>query len=399
MKRQAMTAKVPVGDAWPAGRREAAAHDAVQLPAVNSADAIRRRGSLGEIVRWGGITCLFALCLAVRPVASYYAEGKVPVALPNFLGAAWFVNLLVALPVLPMVVLAEQRTTRMAPWPRNAVLAGTVILATLLGVCLRVALGWLAPSAGSFPKGDIEEIAGYWMERLLLCFGLAAIYVFHARTRALADAAHAEEVTQERLAQQGTEATLQALQAQIEPHFLFNTLANVRRLLQSDPDAGSEMLRHLQRYLRTSWSNLSAQLVSVSKALDLVDAYLRIQAVRMGARLNWRIEADADARAGMLPPLLLMTLVENAIKHGLGPLPGGGTVRVAAQVVDGRLQLRVSDNGCGFRQSSGGGTGLANVRTRLGLMYGGAAQLRLAMNQPRGVVATLSLPFHTKGPA
>lgn len=394
-----MSTRVPVGEAWSAGRRAAAAHVAVRPPAISPVEAIRTRGNLGEIVRWGGITCLFALCLAVRPVASMYAEGKVPIALPDFLLAAWFVNLLVALPVLPMVVVVERRTTGIAPWPRNAVLAGAVILATLLGVGLRVALAGLAPSAGSFPNGDFEEITGYWMERLLLCFGLAAIYVLHARMRRLVDAAHAAEVVRERLAQQETEATLQSLQAQIEPHFLFNTLANVRRLLQSDPAAGSEMLRHLQRYLRTSWSNLSAQLVSVAKALDLVDAYLRIQAVRMGERLDWRVEADADAAAGMLPPLMLMTLVENAIKHGLGPLPGGGTVRVAAHVVDGRLQLCVSDDGAGFRQSSGGGTGLANVRTRLGLMYGGEAQLRLAMNRPRGVVATLSLPFRTQGPA
>lgn len=367
---------------------------------MHSADAIRARGSVGEIVRWGGMTCLFALCLAVRPVAGFYAEGKLPTALPKLLAASWFVNLLVALPVLPLVVLAERRTTGLAPWLRNAVLAGAVILATLLGVGLRATVGsWLAPLAGNFPKGDIEEIAGYWMERALLCFGLAAIYVFHARTRRLADAAHAAGVAQQRLARQGTEAALQALQAQIEPHFLFNTLANVRRLLQSEPDAGREMLRHLQQYLRTSWSNLSAQLISVAKALDLVEAYLRIHAVRMGARLNWRIEADAEAIAGMLPPLMLMTLVENAIKHGLGPLPGGGTVRITARVVDGRLQLQVSDDGAGFRQSSGGGTGLANVRTRLGLLYGDAAQLRLARNVPHGVVASLNLPYRTQGPA
>jgi signal transduction histidine kinase len=366
---------------------------------MNAAGVVRARGGFGEIVRWGGLVGLFALCLAVRPVVSFYVEGKMPMTLPELLAVAWLVNLLVALPVLPVVMLAERRTSGMAPWPRNAVLAGAVILATLLGVGLRVGFGWLAPWAGSFPKGDIEAIAGYWMERSLLCFGLAAIYVFHARTRTLADAAHAEEIAQQRLARQGTEASLQALQAQIEPHFLFNTLANVRRLLQSDPDAGREMLRHLQQYLRTSWANLSARLVSVSKALDLVEAYLRIQAVRMGTRLNWRIEADADAVVGMLPPLMLMTLVENAIKHGLGPLPDGGTVHIAAQVVDGRLELRVSDDGAGFRQSSGGGTGLANVRTRLGLLYGNAAQLRLARNTPRGVVAVLSLPYRAQGPA
>jgi signal transduction histidine kinase len=363
---------------------------------MNSVAAIRRRGSWGAIVRWGGMVCLFALCLAVRPVVGFYAEGTMPTTLPELLGAAWLVNLLVALPVLPIVALAEQRSSGMTPWPRNAVLAGAVILATVLGVGLRVAFGWLAPAAGSFDQGGIEEIAGYWMERSLLCFGLAAIYVFHARTRKLAGAAHAEEVTRERLARQGTEATLQALQAQIEPHFLFNTLANVRRLLKSDPAAGREMLGHLQRYLRASWSNLSARLIGVAKALELVEAYLRIQAVRMGARLDWRIQADPEALVGMLPPLMLMTLVENAIKHGLGPLPDGGTVRIAARVVDGRLELQVSDDGAGFRQSAGGGTGLANVRTRLGLSYGDTAQLRLARNTPHGVVATLSLPYRTQ---
>jgi len=138
-------------------------------------------------------------------------------ALPKLLAVAWLVNLVVALPVLPVVVLVEQRTAGMAPWPRNAVLTGAVLLATLLGVGLRVILGWLAPWAGSFTKAGPEEIVGYWMERALLCFGLAAIYVLHARSRRLADAAHAGEVAQQRLARQGTEATLQALQAQIEP--------------------------------------------------------------------------------------------------------------------------------------------------------------------------------------
>lgn len=364
-----------------------------------SAVAIRAGGGFGEIVRWGGLVCLFALCLALRPVVSIYFEEMMDLTLPKLLGEAWLVNLLVALPVLPIVALTERRTAGMAAWPRNAVLAAAVILATLLGVFLRGLLGWLAPWAGSLTKGGIEEIIGYWMERSLLCFGLAAIYVLHTRARALADAAHAEEVTQQRFARQGTEATLQALQAQIEPHFLFNTLANAKHLLQSDPGAGCAMLHHLQRHLRTSLTITRARLIRVAQALELTDAYLQILAVRMGARLKWHIEADVAARAGMLPPMMLITLVENAIKHGLGPLPGGGTVRISAQVSEGRLELRVCDDGAGFRQSSGGGTGLANVRTRLGLMYGDAAQLRLAMNKPRGVIATLSLPYQTQGVA
>jgi hypothetical protein len=359
---------------------------------VAGSPASTRRRGLGGIVRWGALVCLFAFCLAVRPVASIYFEDMAE-PLPKLLAMAWLVNLLVALPVLPIVALAERRTARMAAWPRNAVLFAAVILATLLGVFLRAVLGVLVPGAGSIAKGGIETVIGYWMDRTLLCSGLAAIYVIHARMHELADAAHAEEITQQRLSRQGTEAALQSLHAQIEPHFLFNTLANARRLLRSDPAAGRAMLRHFQRHLRTSLALTRARLIRVADAFELTEAYLQIQAVRMGARLRWHIEGDAAARDGLLPPMMLITLVENAIKHGLGPLPDGGTLDISAHVDGGRLELRVSDDGAGFRQSSGGGTGLANVRNRLGLMYGEAAQLRLSMYTRRGLFATLSLPY------
>ena len=106
-----MNAKVPAGEAWSVGRREVSRPDATRSRAMNSEGATHARGGFSEIVRWGGMTCLFALCLAVRPVVSFYAEGKLPMALPQLLGVAWFVNLLVALPVLPIVVLAVRRTT------------------------------------------------------------------------------------------------------------------------------------------------------------------------------------------------------------------------------------------------------------------------------------------------
>jgi hypothetical protein len=359
--------------------------------------ASTRLHGYGGIVRWGALVCLFAFCLAVRPVASIYFEDMAE-PLPKLLAMAWLVNLLVALPVLPIVALAERRTAGMAAWPRNAVLVAAVILATLLGVSLRAVFGSLVPGAGSIAKGGIETVIGYWMDRTLLCSGLAAIYVIHSRMHELADAAHAEEITQQRLSRQGTEAALQSLHAQIEPHFLFNTLANARRLLRSDPAAGRAMLRYFQRHLRTSLTLTRARLIRVADAFELTEAYLQIQAVRMGARLRWHIEGDAAARDGLLPPMMLITLVENAIKHGLGPLPDGGTLDISAQVDNGRLKLRVSDDGAGFRQSSGGGTGLANVRNRLGLMYGEAGQLRLSRNTPRGVVATLSLPYQAGSP-
>lgn len=391
-----MPATMSVDETRQPWRRVAVAQNSARSHPMSLA-ATRLHGDYGGIVRWGSLVCLFALCLAVRRVSFYY-DDLAPWAMAQLLGMSWLDNLLVALPVLPLVALAERRTSGMGPWPRNAVLVVAMILATLLGIALRGLFGWLAPWAGAFRQEDVMGIVEYWMNDALPCFGLATIYVFHARMRAIADTAHAEEMTQEHLARQGTEATLQALQAQIEPHFLFNTLANVRRLLQSDPAAGRAMLHHVQQYLCTSLSNMRVALISVAEALDLTETYLQIQAVRMGLRLKWQVEADATAVAGMLPPLMLMTLVENAIKHGLGPLPGGGTLHIAAHVVDDRLELRVSDDGAGFRQGSGSGTGLANLRSRLGLLYGDAAQLRLALNAPRGVVATLSLPYRTRAP-
>ena len=195
-----------------------------------------------------------------------------------------------------------------------------------------------------------------------------------------------------RMARQTAEARLQMLEAQIEPHFLFNTLAHVRRLYETDPAAGARMLHNLAGYLASALPQMRTA-ATLGHELDHITAYLNIQQIRMGHRLTFAIDAPEAARDAALPPLMVLTLVENAIKHGLSPLREGGRIDVRASVAGGRLIVQVADTGQGFTQSSGGGTGLANTRARLASKYGAGASFSLAHNEPRGVVATISLPY------
>lgn len=185
---------------------------------------------------------------------------------------------------------------------------------------------------------------------------------------------------------------LQVLQAQIEPHFLFNSLANLRRLMRIDKAAGQSMLADLLQYLEIALPRMRDDHSTLGRDAELIRAFLSVHQVRMGSRLRVEIDVPADIATQPVPPMMLLTLVENALKHGLGPLPEGGTVRIAAAMRDGRLVVSVADTGQGLVAGSGGGTGLANIRARLRAMYGAAATLSLELNEPRGVIAAIALP-------
>ncbi len=187
-------------------------------------------------------------------------------------------------------------------------------------------------------------------------------------------------------------ARLQALRAQVEPHFLFNTLANLRCLYQDDPGAGRQMMDRLIEYLRRSLPSLEQERITLAEDARLISAYLELHRIRMGARLHYALDFPPALLGRELPPMLLLTLVENAIKHGLGPLPEGGFLRISARQADGALHLEVADNGRGMVEGSGHGSGLANIRARLAALYGGRAALALMPNRPRGVSALLRLP-------
>ncbi|MBI5921048.1 MAG: histidine kinase [Betaproteobacteria bacterium] len=199
-----------------------------------------------------------------------------------------------------------------------------------------------------------------------------------------------------------TEAKLQALQAQVEPHFLYNTLANVQALTEVDPVAAHAMVGHLIQYLRAALPKMRENVSTVGQEVELVRSYLNILKMRMGDRLSFTIAVDEAAKTLAFPPLMLPSLVENAIKHGLEPQREGGQIDIMARVMNGRLSVSVKDTGRGFKQDQevlGGGVGLSNLRERLAALYGTTASFSILANPPHGVVATIEMPATTTPPS
>ncbi|HVI58103.1 MAG TPA: histidine kinase [Luteimonas sp.] len=190
-----------------------------------------------------------------------------------------------------------------------------------------------------------------------------------------------------------SEAKLSLLHAQVEPHFLYNTLASAQALTRSDPERADAMLGHLIAYLRRSLPrNLDGQ-STLGEELERATAYLEILKIRMGSRLQTQVDVPEALHAIAFPSMMLQTLVENAIKHGLESKPGGGTVWIRAASSGDEVSVTVADDGRGFNaESSGTGIGLKNVRERLRLAYGNAARFSIAANFPAGVAATITLP-------
>jgi hypothetical protein len=196
------------------------------------------------------------------------------------------------------------------------------------------------------------------------------------------------------------EARLRALQAQIEPHFLYNTLANVLSLIDTRPEQARHMLARFIDYLRASLAASRAESATLGGELDQVSAYLDVLAVRMGERLRYQIESNPACRLLPIAPMLLQPLVENAVMHGIEPKLEGGEIVVRTRVEDGTLCVEVADSGMGLENivnatppRPGGGVGLSNLRERIRQLHGPQAQLQLFDNQPCGVTARLLLPI------
>jgi LytS/YehU family sensor histidine kinase len=197
-----------------------------------------------------------------------------------------------------------------------------------------------------------------------------------------------------------TVAKLSLLHAQVEPHFLYNTLASAQLLTRSDPARADQMLGNLITYLRHSLPRTENALSTVGEELERARAYLEILKIRMGARLQLQIDVPEPLRMVLFPTMMLQTLVENAIKHGLEPQPGGGTVWILARSEGGAIAVTVADDGRGFSAEGGGtGIGLRNVKERLRLAYGAGACFTIVANFPAGVAATITVPDSTAGGA
>jgi signal transduction histidine kinase len=247
---------------------------------------------------------------------------------------------------------------------------------------------YLAVDTGDWSPGTL-------LEQFAIAVLLAAVCQFNSSARGAAGTLIHTHIQSATLGAALDRTRLQLLRAQIEPHFLFNTLANIRMLAHHDRSGAVEMLDNLLRYLSAALPKLRQDDSPLAEEMQLLDAYLSIFRVRMGSRLSYAIDLPADLAQIRVPTMMLLTLVENALKHGINPIIEGGFIRVSASRSGPALVLKVADSGHGIsdQQRQGTGTGLSNVRLRLMMQYGHAAQLSLAHAEPRGVVAAISLPL------
>jgi LytS/YehU family sensor histidine kinase len=221
-------------------------------------------------------------------------------------------------------------------------------------------------------------------------------FVRRARRKAEARADLAEaDALRASCDRQVAEARLQALQAQVEPHFLFNTLGAVEHLIETDPPRAAEMQRHLIAFLRGAMPRMRGETVTLSEEIELCRNYLAIMKIRMEDRLEYRIDLPTELEGASFPPMMLQSVVENAVKHGLEPKAEGGSVLISARAVAGRLRVAVADSGLGFgagTTTAGTGIGLNNIRERLAGLFGDRAALVISPNAPTGAQVAIEIP-------
>jgi len=273
--------------------------------------------------------------------------------------------------------------------PRWAIQVIAIVVGSFLGTALTGVV-----------KG--RDLATMFTERyfgVLITMGLGigfgamalSVYIFREReSRRDAELARAQ-AERSLLEKNVLQAQLALMQAQVEPHFLFNTLANVQHLVETDPASASRMLESLIQYLRAALPRMREDSTTVGRELDMARAFLDIHRMRMGTRMHYEIDAPEALRGRPFPPMMLITLVENAVIHGLDPCCEAGTITIRAEEAGGRLRLSVADTGEGISPKKGTGVGLTNIRERLKALYGTSARLVLEENAPRGVVATIEL--------
>jgi signal transduction histidine kinase len=298
----------------------------------------------------------------------------------------------VALALLPVVVVGNLGPQQ--GWRRYAALALAVLLlaAPIAGVLRFVytTLVYDVP-AGSVTYGGLA--IRFYSRYVQWTGAVTAVGEFYRHAMRSIEAMRQAELDRVSLEEQMAEARMQVLQAQIEPHFLFNTLASVRRLYQLDAGRGRTMLENLMRYFEVALPRMREGHSTLAREISLIEAYLNVQKIRMADRLAYEIDLPDSLREAAMPPMMLLTLVENAIKHGLGPLPEGGHLSVRARRAEDQLQVEVADTGRGLQPGAGAGTGLANTRARLASLFGGEASLALVPNEPRGIRASIALPL------
>jgi hypothetical protein len=272
-----------------------------------------------------------------------------------------------------------------------------------VGVCMPLAtllIYTLSTPRGAPPFWKVPDRMDGWMMLTFLGLLIAPWTAFvavvrqkeaFARNQNLAFALERSE-----LERQALDARLSLVQAQVAPHFLFNTLANVQALVDAGSPRASALLRSLVAYLRAAVPLLNEPAATIERELQLVVPYLELMQMRMPDRLNYAMNVDASVMTVRCPPTTVLTLVENAVRHGIDPSEEGGRIDIDIERRGDRCVVRVTDTGAGLHRSANGlGTGLTTLRERLRLIFGDAAQLRLTQAVPRGVVAEVEMPAQT----
>jgi hypothetical protein len=289
--------------------------------------------------------------------------------------------------MLLFTVAGNMRQSRL---PREVVQVGAIVVGSFVGTVL----------AGIVKGRDIRHMFSERLEGVSITMGLGigfgcvvvAWYILrekHARERERMMRAEAER---HQLEKNVLEARLALMQAQVEPHFLFNTLANVQHLVETDPPEASRVLDSLIKYLRAALPQMRESTTNLGRELEMARAFLEINRVRMGSRLQFAIEVPETLKTHAFPPMMLISLVENAVKHGVDPCCDCGTITIRAREDEGRLRVSVEDTGEGIKPKKGGGVGLSNIRERLKALYGTSARLVIEEREPRGVVASIEVP-------
>lgn len=260
-----------------------------------------------------------------------------------------------------------------------------------VSVALGTTLGFLIVGQGSWSGTEIRDCM--FVGLFFGCIGSMLFFLSERIESEVKQRLLVESESEKR----AIEAHLKLLQAQIEPHFLFNTLANVSSLIDGNPELAKQLLNRLDDWLRVALVRARSSSTTLGDEIDMLENYLEIMKIRFGDRLRWRIEAAEDARRSDFPPMLLQPLVENAVRHGIEPKVGGGMINIVAQIGDDMLRIDVRDSGQGLDGGVGAaGVGLNNVRARLLTLFGKAGELTLQRNDEGGATATLILPCATE---
>lgn len=290
--------------------------------------------------------------------------------------------------------LLERRPKRLPPWlPRWTLQVVGVFLAVPIGVVLPHLVSMAIDIHAAHAPPQMTALAILIGEGLLFGPWIALGAVVRQKEVFAREQALAFELERSELARKALIARFRSLQAQVEPHFLFNTLANVQALVDGGSPHASKVLSNMIAYLRAAVPRMRDHVNTLGQELDLVRAYLDLMQMRMPDRLVFRLNVEASVNTLECPPMTLLTLVENSVRHGIDPSEEGGSIEVDVFVRAGRCGVRVTDNGVGLATpGSGLGTGLATLRERLQLAFEGDVQLRLTEIEPHGVRAELDFP-------